>query len=63
MERSCSYYWAGIVAGDLHNKRYFTEVCFRQHGKSGLHYIVMDVMKRKKLTTEAFKGKSSRKIF
>ena len=57
MARSCSYSWVGIVVGDLHNKGYFIEACFKQHGKSGLHYIVMEVMKRKKLTTEAFKGK------
>ena len=57
MARSRSYDWVGITPGDLHNKGYFCEAVFKQHGASGMHYIVCNVMMRKKLTTEVFKRK------
>jgi len=57
MSRSGSYRWVGLCPGDLHNKGYFCEAAFKVHGSSGLHYILLEVMKRKKLTTEVFKKK------
>ncbi|CAB4032916.1 Hypothetical predicted protein [Paramuricea clavata] len=63
MARSCSYDWAGICIGDLHNKGYFNEACFKEHGKSGLHYIIYDVLKRTKLTTEVFKTRKFQENF
>ena len=49
--------------GDMHNKGHFCEACFKEHGQSGLHYIVLQVLKRKKLTTEAFKSKKFQENF
>ncbi|CAB4036498.1 Hypothetical predicted protein [Paramuricea clavata] len=63
MARSCSYDWAGICIGDLHNKGYFNEACFKEHGKSGLHYIIHDVLKQTKLTTEVFKTRKFQENF
>ena len=63
MARSCSYDWVGICIGDLHNKGYFNEACFKEHGKSGLHYIIHDVLKRTKLTTEVFKTRKFQENF
>ena len=57
MSRSGSYQWVGICPGDLHNKGYFCEAAFKVHGSSGLHYILLEVMKRKRLATEVFKNK------
>ena len=57
MSRSGSYKWVGLCPGDLHNKGYFCEAAFKVHGSSGLHYILLEVMKRKKLTSEVFKNK------
>ena len=57
MSRSGSYRWVGLCPGDLHNKGYVCEAAFKVHGSSGLHYILLEVMKRKKLTTEVFKNK------
>ena len=47
MARSCSFGCARICVGDIHNKGYLCEACFKEHGKSELHYIVQ----RKKLTS------------
>jgi hypothetical protein len=55
MVRSASYRWVGLCPGDLHNKGYFCEATFKVHGTSGFHYIITEVMKRKKLTKEVFK--------
>ena len=63
MSRACAYSWIGICMGDMHNKGYFCEACFKEHGQSGLHYIVLEVLKRKKLTTEAFKSKKFQENF
>lgn len=63
MARSCSFSWAGICVGDMHNKGYLCEACFKEHGKSGLHYIIHDVLKRKKLTSEAFKSRKFQENF
>ena len=57
MSRSRSYKWVGLCPGDLHNKGYFCEAAFKVHGSSGLHYILLEVMKRKRLTIEVFKNK------
>ena len=57
MSRSDSYKCVGLCPGDLHNKGYFCEAAFKVHGSSGLHYILLEVMKRKKLTSEVFKNK------
>ena len=56
MSRSDSYKWVGLCPGDLHNKGYFCEAAFKVHGSSGLPYILLEVMKRKKLTSEVFKN-------
>lgn len=45
MARSVSYRWVGLCPGDLHNKGYFCEAAFKVHGSSGLHYILLEVMK------------------
>lgn len=63
MARSCSFSWTGICVGDMHNKGYLSEACFKEHGQSGLHYIVHDLLKRKKLTTEAFKSRKFQEHF
>ena len=56
MSRSGSYQWVGLCPGDLHNKGCFCEAAFKVHGSSGLHYILLEIMKRKKVTTEVFKN-------
>ena len=61
--RSCSFDWMGICVGDMHNKGYLSEACFKEHGQSGLHHIVHDVLKRKKLTAEAFKSRKFQENF
>ena len=55
MARSASYRWVGLCPGDLHNKGYYCEAIFKVHGTSGLHYIIVEIMKRKKLTKDVFK--------
>lgn len=62
MSRSASYRWVGLCPGDLHNKGYFCEVAFKVHGSSGLHYILVEVMKRKKLPQKCSRRRSFRKI-
>lgn len=57
MSRSDSYNWLGIIPGDLHTKGYLAEACFKEQGPGGFHYLVTNVMKRPKLTTDAFKKK------
>ncbi len=61
MARFSSFHWTGICVGDKHNKGYLCEACFKEHGKSGLHYI--DVLNQKKLTTEAFKSRKFQENF
>ena len=63
MARSCSFDWVGICIGDTHNKGYLSEACFKEHGQSGLHHIVHDVLKRTKLGTEAFKSRKFQENF
>eukprot|EP00112_Aurelia_sp_Birch-Aquarium-sp1_P005270 Seg1598.4 transcript_id=Seg1598.4/GoldUCD/mRNA.D3Y31 product="Potassium channel AKT3" protein_id=Seg1598.4/GoldUCD/D3Y31 len=55
MSRSSKFNWVGIVPGDLHNKGYFCESVFKAHSSSGFHYILMNVLRRKRLSTEVFK--------
>ena len=43
------------VPGDMHAKGYLCEAAFKAHGSGGLHKILNVVMKRPKLTKEAFK--------
>ena len=57
MSRSDVHNWIGIIPGDLHTKGYFAEACFKEQGPGGFHYLVNKVLKRAKLTTEAFKKK------
>lgn len=57
MSRSAAYQWVGLCPGDLHNKGYFCEATFTVRGSSGLHYILLEAMKWKKLSTEIFKKK------
>ncbi len=55
MSRSAAFQWVGLCPGDLHNKLYFSESCFKAHGLSGMHYILYTVLNRKKLSKEVFK--------
>ena len=57
MSRSASYQWVGIIPGDMHTKGYLAEACFKEQGCGGFHHMVQKVMKRPKLTREAFKKK------
>ena len=57
MFRSASYRWVGLCSGDLHNKGYFCEAAFKVHGSSGFHCILVETMKRKRLTKDVFKKK------
>jgi hypothetical protein len=57
MTRSSAYRWVGLGPGDLHNKGYYCEAVFKVHGSNGLHYILLEIMKRKKLIVNAFKKK------
>jgi hypothetical protein len=57
MARSSAYRWVGLCPGDLHNKGYYCEAVFKVHGSNGLHYILLEIMKRKKLIVNAFKKK------
>ena len=63
MSCACAYSWIGICTGDMHYKGYFCEACFKEHGQSGLHYIVLELLRRKKLTAEAFKSKKFQENF
>ena len=57
ISRSDVHKWIGLIPGDLHTKGYFAEGCFKEQGPGGFHYLVNKVLKRAKLTTEAFKKK------
>ena len=46
-----------IIPGDMHTKGYLAEACFKEQGCGGFHHLVQKVMKRPKLTKEAFKKK------
>ena len=43
------------IPGDMHAKGYLCEAAFKAHSSGGLHKLLSDVMKRPKLTKEAFK--------
>ena len=55
MERSSSLSWVGIIPGDLHMKGSFCESCFKEQGLAGFLHLVKVVMKRPRLTEDAFK--------
>ena len=55
MSRSSAFNWVGPVSGDLHNKGCFCEAIFKTHGSSGLHYMIINVLDCKNLTSEVFK--------
>jgi hypothetical protein len=57
ISRADAYEWVGIIPGDLHTKGYLSEACFKEQGSGGFHYLVSKVLKRPKLTTDAFKKK------
>ena len=50
-----AYGWCTEVPGNMHAKGYLCEAGFKAHGSGGLHKILNTVMKRSKLTKEAFK--------
>lgn len=50
-----AYGWSTEIPGDMHAKGHLCEAAFKAHGKGGFHKVVHDVMKRPKLTEEAFK--------
>ncbi|CAB4020812.1 BRCA1-associated RING domain 1 [Paramuricea clavata] len=57
ISRSTAYNLVGIIPGDLHTEGYFAESCFKEQGPGGFHYRIAKVLKRPKLTVEAFKKK------
>lgn len=57
MARTSVHEWIGLVPGDKHTKGYFCEACLKEQGPGGFHYIVNNIMKRPKLTRDAFKKK------
>lgn len=50
-----AYGWCAGIPGDVHAKGYLCEAVFKAHGSGGFHKIVNTVMKRPKVTKEAFK--------
>ncbi len=50
-----AYGWSTEIPGDMHAKGHLCEAAFKVHSKGGFHKMVSDVMKRPKLTEEAFK--------
>jgi hypothetical protein len=52
---SAAYGWSTEVLGDMHTKGYLCEAVFKAHGTGGFHKVVNSVMKRPKLTKDAFK--------
>ena len=53
--RSMSAYgWCSEFPGDMHTKGYLCETCFKVLGNGGFHYMIHTVMKRVKVTQEAF---------
>ena len=50
-----AYGWMTEIPGDMHAKGHLCEAAFKAHGKGGFHKLVHSVMKRPKLTEEAFK--------
>ena len=57
MSRTRCHDWVGIIPGDLHTKGYLAEACYKEQGPGGFHYLVHKVMKRPRVTKEAFKKK------
>jgi hypothetical protein len=55
LARTSAHKWVGIIPGDLHTKGHFCEACFKEQGPGGFHFIVNKIMKRPKLTADAFK--------
>ncbi len=54
---TCDSVMLGLCPGDLHNKEYYCEAVFKVHRSNGLHHILLEIMKRKKLIVNAFKKK------
>ena len=52
---STAYSWMTEIPGDMHAKGHLCEATFKAHGMGGFHKVVNYVMKRPKLTEEAFK--------
>ena len=52
---SAAYGWSTEVPGDMHTKGFLCEAVFKAHGTGGFHKVVNSVMKRPKLTKDAFK--------
>lgn len=49
-----AYSWCAEIPGDMHAKGFLCEAAFKAHSKGGFHKVVKTVMKRPKLTEEAF---------
>ncbi|RUA04433.1 MAG: hypothetical protein DSY43_06265, partial [Gammaproteobacteria bacterium] len=49
--------WMAEIPGDLHAKGHLCEATFKAQEKGGFHHLISKVLKRPKLTTEAFRGK------
>ena len=52
---SNAYGWCAEIPGDMHAKGYLCEAAFKALGDGGFHKVVNVVMKRHKVTKEAFK--------
>lgn len=52
---SNAYGWCAEIPGDMYAKGYLCEAAFKALGDGGFHRVVNVVMKRPKLTKEAFK--------
>ena len=59
MSRSAIHDWVRIIPGDMDTKGYLAEVCFKEQGPGGFHYLISKVMKRPKLIKDAFKKKKN----
>ena len=57
MSRTTAYDWVAVIPGDLHSKGYLVEACHKEQGPGGFNYLVNKVLKRHKLTNDAFKKK------
>ena len=54
-KNSAAYGWSTEVPGNMHTKGFLCEAVFKAYGTGGFHKVVNSVMKRPKLTKDAFK--------
>ncbi|CAB3996363.1 Ankyrin repeat domain-containing 12 [Paramuricea clavata] len=49
-----AFNWCSEFPGDMHTKGYLCEACYKAMADGGFHHVIHTVMKRPKLTREAF---------